>query len=74
MKASEVAAKLLELAEAHSDPHVYAYTQTGDCVQAVESETVICIDMGVGLSPVIIIVGQPWDKSKDVQAFLAEAL
>lgn len=72
MKASEVVAKLLELAEAHGDPHVYAYAHESTCVLAVEPEAIAVVHPG-GIEPMLLIVGQPWAESKDVKAFLAKA-
>ncbi len=59
MKAFEVAAKLLKLAEEHGDPHVYSYGQMTDCVLGVEPENIEVVDLGTGLSPMLLIVGTP---------------
>ncbi len=69
MKASELAAMLLELAETHGDPHVYANSPNSKYVQAVEPESVVVFQPG-GIAPMLIITGLTFAESPAIRKFM----
>lgn len=73
MRASEVAAKLLEIAKEHNDPHVYALGSLSAYVQAVEPYSIQFLELGFAGSAVVI-AGQTMAEVKEHEMIVSDPI